>query len=244
MALRDEKCAPCNRRTPPLKKEEVDRLIAELGGGWSLNAAGHLEREFGPFADFAGALAFANAAGRIAESEGHHPDLHVGWGRCRVEIWTHAYSALSKNDFVLAAKIAEEGRMADSYASVLEAARSLEPEPGKAEREVLKMLSRLILLDDTDGSDLGSAERKRAVENLIEVCEALEGRAKGEPGDTPERAEQQLGQMVGILKFMRCGAKVYDRKAQERALEDIRAGRVVSLDELRRRWSQGKAGGS
>jgi 4a-hydroxytetrahydrobiopterin dehydratase len=56
------------------------------------------------FRDFAGALAFANRVGDIAEQQGHHPDLHVAWGRCGVEIWTHKIDGLTESDFYLAAK--------------------------------------------------------------------------------------------------------------------------------------------
>ena len=47
-------------------------------------------------------LPFASA--NIAEEQGHHPDLHVGWGRCGVEIWTHKIDGLTESDFFLAAK--------------------------------------------------------------------------------------------------------------------------------------------
>ena len=40
----------------------------------------------------------------IAEKEGHHPDLHVAWGKCTVEIWTHKIDGLTESDFYLAAK--------------------------------------------------------------------------------------------------------------------------------------------
>jgi 4a-hydroxytetrahydrobiopterin dehydratase len=103
MSLADKKCAPCHGGTPPLEAATARQLLAELDG-WDIDAAGHLERTF-RFKDFAGALAFANEVGKVADAEGHHPDLHVGWGRCRVEIWTHAISGLSEADFVLAAKI-------------------------------------------------------------------------------------------------------------------------------------------
>ena len=43
---------------------------------------------------------------QLAESEGHHPDLHLeGYRHVRIAIWTHAIGGLSKNDFILAAKI-------------------------------------------------------------------------------------------------------------------------------------------
>jgi pterin-4a-carbinolamine dehydratase len=44
-------------------------------------------------------------SGAIAEEEGHHPDIALGWGRVGVELSTHAIKGLSENDFIVAAKI-------------------------------------------------------------------------------------------------------------------------------------------
>ncbi|MDQ6801383.1 MAG: 4a-hydroxytetrahydrobiopterin dehydratase, partial [Acidobacteriota bacterium] len=57
------------------------------------------------FPDFANALAFTNKIGAIAEEQGHHPDIHLAWGKVRVTIWTHAVDGMTRSDFVLAAKI-------------------------------------------------------------------------------------------------------------------------------------------
>ena len=37
--------------------------------------------------------------------EWHHPDIELGWGRAAFELTTHAASGLTRNDFVMAAKI-------------------------------------------------------------------------------------------------------------------------------------------
>jgi 4a-hydroxytetrahydrobiopterin dehydratase len=103
MGLADQQCVPCRGGVPPLPRERIERLLAELGAGWAVNAAGHLLRAY-EFRDFAAALEFANRVGAIAEQQGHHPDLHVGWGRCGVEIWTHKIDGLTDSDFYLAAK--------------------------------------------------------------------------------------------------------------------------------------------
>jgi len=50
-------------------------------------------------------MEFANTITPVAEAEGHHPDLSVGWGRVEVELTTHAIKGLSENDFIVAAKI-------------------------------------------------------------------------------------------------------------------------------------------
>lgn len=103
MGLADQQCVPCRGGVPPLPRERAQALLAELERGWTINAAGHLLREY-EFADFAAALAFANRVGAIAEEQGHHPDLHVSWGRCGVEVWTHKIDGLTESDFYLAAK--------------------------------------------------------------------------------------------------------------------------------------------
>jgi 4a-hydroxytetrahydrobiopterin dehydratase len=102
--LANRKCVPCTVGTPPLAPTERERLLAELGGGWRVVDGHHLERAFA-FRDFAAALAFTDRVGALAEAVGHHPDLHLGWGRVRIEIWTHKIDGLSEADFVLAAKI-------------------------------------------------------------------------------------------------------------------------------------------
>jgi 4a-hydroxytetrahydrobiopterin dehydratase len=86
-----------------MERADAERLLMQLDAGWRLNEAGHLERAF-EFDDFADALAFANRIGEVAEAEKHHPDLHVSWGQCTVEIWTHKIGGLTESDFYLAAK--------------------------------------------------------------------------------------------------------------------------------------------
>jgi 4a-hydroxytetrahydrobiopterin dehydratase len=52
------------------------------------------------------AMDFLNRIAQVAETEGHHPDLHLtNWNRVRVELWTHALDGLTENDFILAMKV-------------------------------------------------------------------------------------------------------------------------------------------
>jgi 4a-hydroxytetrahydrobiopterin dehydratase len=103
MSLADKKCVPCRGGVPPMEWPKVQELLYQLKPGWHVNPPGHLERSYA-FPDFAQALAFADKVGAIAEEEGHHPDLHVAWGKCAVEIWTHKIDGLTESDFYLAAK--------------------------------------------------------------------------------------------------------------------------------------------
>jgi 4a-hydroxytetrahydrobiopterin dehydratase len=83
---------------------EAAELLGRLGGGWAVDAKGHLSKEL-TFPDFRTALAFTNSVGELAESEGHHPDLHLAWGKVGIEIWTHKVDGLTESDFILAARI-------------------------------------------------------------------------------------------------------------------------------------------
>ena len=64
----------------------------------------HLDKTF-RFPDFVSALRFTNRVGDLAEEQNHHPEIHLGWGRVRIEIWTHKIDGLTESDFVLAARI-------------------------------------------------------------------------------------------------------------------------------------------
>ncbi len=103
MDLAEQKCIPCRGGVPPLAKDRAQVLLRELDDGWRLNADDHLERAYA-FENFAQAMAFANKVAEVAEDEGHHPDLHIAWGMCKLEIWTHKISGLTESDFYLAAK--------------------------------------------------------------------------------------------------------------------------------------------
>ena len=104
MDLANKKCVPCRGGVPPLTGSQVRELLDQLNGGWAVIDGHHLRRDF-EFKDFAEALVHVNRAGKIAEEEGHHPDVHLSWGRVRVEIWTHAIDGLTESDFILAAKL-------------------------------------------------------------------------------------------------------------------------------------------
>lgn len=101
--LADLQCVPCRGGTPPLTEAETAPLLERLGGDWEVVDGHHLEKEY-RFPDFAQAMAFAGRVGEVAEQQGHHPDILVGWGRVRLFIWTHVIDGLTESDFILAAK--------------------------------------------------------------------------------------------------------------------------------------------
>lgn len=103
MALSEKHCVPCRGGVPPLQRDEIEGLLAQVSG-WRAVEDHHIEKSF-TFRDFKEALAFTNRVGEVAESEGHHPDIHLAWGKVRIEIWTHKIDGLTESDFILAAKI-------------------------------------------------------------------------------------------------------------------------------------------
>jgi 4a-hydroxytetrahydrobiopterin dehydratase len=102
--LIQKKCAACEAGGQALTPDQVQTLRVQVPAWTVAKDSKQISRMF-TFKDFASALAFADKVGEIAESEGHHPDLHVSWGKVLVELWTHAVGGLSENDFIMAAKI-------------------------------------------------------------------------------------------------------------------------------------------
>jgi 4a-hydroxytetrahydrobiopterin dehydratase len=101
--LTAKECVPCRGGVPPLAGDELARLSRQLGHDWKVVESHHLEKEFA-FPDFKSALAFTNRVGALAESEGHHPDIYLAWGKVRIAIFTHKIDGLTESDFILAAK--------------------------------------------------------------------------------------------------------------------------------------------
>ena len=102
-ALAEKECVTCKGGVPPLKGNELTALKEQLGGGWQVANEHHLEKEY-RFKDFRGALDFTNRVGELAESQGHHPDIYLAWGKVKLTIWTHKIDGLTESDFVFAAK--------------------------------------------------------------------------------------------------------------------------------------------
>lgn len=85
------------------------RRRAEALPGWRVHDEHHLSKTF-LFPDFKTALAFVNRAGGVAERLGHHPDIHLTWGRVDVETSTHDAGGITESDFTLAAAIDQESK--------------------------------------------------------------------------------------------------------------------------------------
>ncbi len=103
--LTQSSCVPCRGGVPTLTDAEIEALAPDVPEWRRVEREGvaRIEREY-RFENFRQALDFAVAVGELAEREQHHPDIHLAWGRVRVETWTHKIRGLHRNDFILAAK--------------------------------------------------------------------------------------------------------------------------------------------
>ncbi len=101
--LAQRKCVPCEPGTQPMSGEEAGRWL-KLVPGWEFALEGRAIRRRYPFKDFMSALAFVEKMAPIAEAEGHHPDLMLGWGYVECVCWTHSIAGLHESDFIMAAK--------------------------------------------------------------------------------------------------------------------------------------------
>lgn len=72
---------------------------------WDMTKDAKLLTQTFTFANFVEAMKFVDQVADIAESEGHHPNIHIFYNKVTLELTTHAIGGLSENDFILASKI-------------------------------------------------------------------------------------------------------------------------------------------
>ena len=104
--MQGTKCTPCEAGTKSFVREEAEKMLAEVPD-WKLTPDGKKIHRTFKFKDFISALNFAQKIGTLAEEEGHHPDIALGWGYCTVNFSTHSIKGLSQNDFIMATKVNE-----------------------------------------------------------------------------------------------------------------------------------------
>lgn len=103
--LTSRKCQPCGQGTSPFSLAQAKEYMAQLPA-WALaNDEKSISCQY-VMKDFLSAVRLIEQIAQVAESEDHHPDLHLtGYRKLRVELATHSIGGLSENDFILAAKI-------------------------------------------------------------------------------------------------------------------------------------------
>jgi len=102
-SLLEKSCTP-REGGAALPRAEATALLKEIPD-WELNDAADAISRLFRFKNYYETIAFVNALAWIVHQEDHHPDLEVGYNRCRVRYRTHSANGLSENDFICAAKI-------------------------------------------------------------------------------------------------------------------------------------------
>lgn len=102
MKLSDENCRPVTAGESTLSDQVIKELAVQIPG-WTIRDKS-IEREF-QFNDFKGSIAFVNRVADLAEKQSHHPDICIYYSKVKLVLSTHMIGGLSRNDFILAAKI-------------------------------------------------------------------------------------------------------------------------------------------
>ncbi len=106
MDLSKKKCIPCEGGIPPLDQQQVAEYKKHIKDDWKVTNINKISKDF-LFVEYNHTLEFVNKVADLAEEEGHHPVMHVYYGKVIIELWTHAINGLSENDFIMASKIDE-----------------------------------------------------------------------------------------------------------------------------------------
>ncbi len=85
-----------------LTDSEISERLRSLDG-WEVRDS-RLVKSF-KFKDFMSAVQFVDEIAPIADAQGHHPDLQVGWGKVVVELTSHDAGGLTEKDFDVAARL-------------------------------------------------------------------------------------------------------------------------------------------
>lgn len=114
MSAEIKKCIPCSTTLPAMTGEQVEKELNRLSNWTAIGEADSIERRFS-FKNFKIALSFANKVGELAELEGHHPLITIGWGFCVINFKTNKIDGLHENDFLMAEKVDEMFDQPDGF---------------------------------------------------------------------------------------------------------------------------------
>lgn len=109
-----QKCGACTKNTPTLDMDVIQKNL-KLVSGWALVGSSKRIEKLFEFKNFVRALEFFNGVAMIARQEDHHPDdMRIMMAKnVKISITTFAAGGLTRNDFILAAKI--DGLYKDFY---------------------------------------------------------------------------------------------------------------------------------
>ncbi len=102
--MKNKTCIPCEGGVKPLTSVIIAEKMKVIPDWQLSNCSKFIYRDY-EFKGYYKVISFVNAIAWIANREQHHPDLEVGYNKCKVKFTTHAIDGLSENDFIVAAMI-------------------------------------------------------------------------------------------------------------------------------------------
>jgi 4a-hydroxytetrahydrobiopterin dehydratase len=85
-----------------LSDDVVDQRLKSISG-WQ-RQGGEISKIFS-FKNYYETMAFVNAIAFLAHKSDHHPDLEVGYNKCRVRFSTHSAGGITEKDLTSAASV-------------------------------------------------------------------------------------------------------------------------------------------
>ena len=83
----------------------INEVLSQLNSNWRLSENQDLLSRRFELNTFAEALDLVNKIGILAEEQGHHPDINLGWGYVEIYLSTHDIGGISDKDILLAKAI-------------------------------------------------------------------------------------------------------------------------------------------
>ena len=102
MKLADENAIRITKETPALSDDEICDLSKGIPE-WTVKDK-LIARTF-EFKDFDAAMEFSNKVADIAKQADHHPEICINYNKVVIQLTTHKIGGLSRNDFIVAARI-------------------------------------------------------------------------------------------------------------------------------------------
>jgi 4a-hydroxytetrahydrobiopterin dehydratase len=97
---------PCSQEIPMIARMTEAEIAAAMPrlGGWSSTEGRVLERSF-TFEDAVTAIGFVVRVAMRAEVMGHHPEMHILYGKVDIQLTTHDAGGVTALDLALAQQI-------------------------------------------------------------------------------------------------------------------------------------------
>ena len=106
--LASRHCMPLRGPEHRLPADTMHGYLNALPGWRSIENGQAINKTFN-FENYYQTMAFVNAVAWLAHRADHHPDLEVGYNKCKVRYSTHSVGGISESDFICAAQVESLG---------------------------------------------------------------------------------------------------------------------------------------